>query len=233
MEYKIAVPIDSPGRRAAAYWFADGLPEVAFGFALFLLGVYGIVWEALHGRNWWTRVGFFAAYLLLLALLILHRRILDFLKARITYPRTGYVRPPADFPSKSDSLDRILTLGTAHRVDENISSFRAHTVVLLISGHFFVGLLNEARWSLPLVMTAIASGIYFWNRDDARPYSGRAVLPIALAGFIAAGLDFMPEARGFLSLVIGGAWLLGIGTWTLVRYLRAHPKPGTGQEGRP
>ena len=178
-------------------------------------------------------VGFILAYLVLLVMLIMHRRILDSLKARITYPRTGYVRPPADFPSKSDSLDKILTLGTAHQVDENISSFRGHTVVLLMSGYWIIGLLHEARWSLPLVMTAIAAGIYFWNRDDVRPYSWRAVLPIALAGFIAAGLDFMPEARGFLSLVIGGAWLLGIGTWTLVCYLRANPKPGTGQEGRP
>lgn len=233
MKYTTVVQINSPGRRAATYWFADGLPEVAFGLSLFVLGVWGIALGVLHWRNWWMGVGFALAYLMLLVMLIVHRRILDFLKARITYPRTGYVRPPADFPNKSDSLDKILTLGTAKQVDENTSSFRAHTVVVLISGHFFVSLLHEARWSLALVMTAIAAALYFWNRDDVRPYSWRAVLPIALAGFLAAGLDFMPEARGFLPLAIGGAWLLGIGTLTLVRYLRANPKPGARQEGRP
>jgi hypothetical protein len=208
------------------------LPEIAFGLALFILGVLGIALGALHWWNWWIAVGFVLAELLLLVMLIMHRRILDSLKARITYPRTGYVRPPADFPNKSDSLDKILTLGTAHQVNENISSFRG-TVIWLASGYPLVALLNGARWSLPLVMTAIAAGVFFWNRDDVHPYSWRAVLPIALVGFIAAWLDLMPEARGFLSLIIGGAWLLGIGTWTLVRYLRTNPKPDTGQEGRP
>ncbi len=175
-------------------------------------------------------VGFILAELLLFVMLIMHRRILDWLKAYITYPRTGYARPPVDLPSKNDSLDKILTLGTA--VDENVSSFRSHTVFLFVFGYILVQFF-EVRWSLPLVMTAIAAGIYFWNRDEVRPYSWRAVLPIALAGFIAAGLDLEPVARWFVPLIIGGAWLLGIGTWTLVHYLRAHPKPEAGQEGRP
>jgi hypothetical protein len=230
MKYTTAAPTDSPGRRAATYWFVDGLPEIAFGLALFILGVWGVALGVLYWRNWWMLVGFTLAYLLLIVMLIMHRRFLDFLKARITYPRTGYVRPPVDFPSKSDSLDKIHTLGMA--VDENVSSFRAHTVFLFVFGYVFLQFL-EVRWSLPLVMTAIAAAVYFWNRDDVRPYSWRAVLPIALAGFIAAGLDLKAVARWSVPLVIGGAWLLGIGTWTLVHYLRAHPKPDTGQEGRP
>lgn len=175
-------------------------------------------------------VGMIVAQLLFVVIFIMHRRILDSLKARITYPRTGYVRPPVDFPSKHNGPDKILTLGTA--VDENASSFRSHTVYLFIIACIFLQFL-EARWSLPLVMTAIAAAVYFWNRDDVRPYSWHAVLPIALAGFIAAGLDLEPMARMFLPLLIGGAWLLGIGTWTLVRYLRTHPKPDAGREGRP
>ena len=125
---------------------------------------------------------------LVLVMFITHRRILDSLKARITYPRTGYVRPPADFPSKHNSLDTILTLGTAHQIDENVSSFRSNTVQLFITG-FLLVLFLEVRWSLPLVMTAIAAAVYFLNRNDVRPYSWRAVLPIALAGFFSAGLD--------------------------------------------
>lgn len=230
MRYTTAVPIDSPGRRAAAYWFADGLPEIAFGFALFILGALGIAWGVPHWRNGWMGMGFVLAELLLLVMLVMHRRILDALKARITYPRTGYVRPPADFPDKNHSLDKILTLGTA--VDENVSTFRSHTVFVFVVGFNLVQFL-EVRWSLPLVMTGIAASIYFWNRDEVRPYSWRAVLPIALAGFIAATLDLKSEARWFVPLVIGGAWLLGMGTWTLIHYLRAHPKPDTGQEGRP
>ncbi len=225
--------MDSPGRRAAAYWFIDGLPEIVFGLAMLTFGLCS-VWMIEQGnrQHWWISAGVLVAELLFLLMFFMHRRILDFLKARITYPRTGYVRPPADFPSKSDSLDKILTLGMAHRVDENASSFRSHTVYLFLIGFIFVQFL-QARWSLPLVMAAIAAGVFFWNRDDVRPYSWRAVLPIALAGFMAAGLELKPETRWFVPLVIGGAWLLGIGTWTLVHYLRAHPKPDIGREGRP
>jgi hypothetical protein len=232
MNINTTAQIESPGRRAAAYWFVDGLEEIAFGLALLIRGVWGIAWGELHWRNWWMWVGFPAAELLLLALLLMHRRILDSLKARITYPRTGYVRPPADFPSKSNPPDKILTLGTGHQVDENDSSFRNHTVLLFMVGSIFVIFL-EARCSLPLVMAAVAAGVYLWNRDDVRPYSWRAVLPIILAGFIAAGLDLEPKNRFFVPLVIGGTWLLGIGTWTLVHYLRAHPKSDAGREGVP
>jgi hypothetical protein len=232
MKDETVTPNASPGRRAAAYWFVDGLPEVAFGLTMFLFGLW-MVWTIEQDRkNWWILVGGLVATLLFLSMFLMHRRVLDFLKARVTYPRTGYVRPPTDFPSKADSLDKILTLGMAHQVDENTSSFRGHTVYLFVIGFVCVQFLN-ARWAIPMVMTAIAAGLYFWNRDDVRPYSWRAVFPIALAGFIAAGFDLKPEARWYVPMVIGGAWLLGIGTWTLIRYLRTHPKPKIGQEGHP
>jgi hypothetical protein len=81
-------------------------------------------------------------------------------------------------------------------------------------------------------MTVIAATIYLWNRDEVRSYSWRAVLPIALAGFLAAALNLEPKSRLHVPLVIGGAWLLSMGTWTLVRYLRAHPKVDAGREVR-
>jgi hypothetical protein len=233
MKYNSAGRNESPGRRAAAYWFADGLPEIAFGLVLLAIGLFG-VWTAergrLHRKDWWMWAGMIASPLLFVVMSTMHRRILDFLKARITYPRTGYVRPPIDFPSKSNSLDKILTLGTA--VDKNVSSFRSHTVYLFVYGALFVQFL-PMRWSLPLVMTAIAAVIHYWSRDDARQYSWRSVLPISLFGFIATGVNLVPMARAFFSLVIIGAWLLVIGTWTLVNYLRAHPKSDTGQESCP
>jgi hypothetical protein len=40
MKNKTTVQIDSPGRRAAAYWFVDGLPEILFGFYLLIPGLY-------------------------------------------------------------------------------------------------------------------------------------------------------------------------------------------------
>jgi len=231
MNKNTAMQIDSPGRRAAAYWFVDGLPEILFGLFFLIPFALALASKELHWRNWWIRSVIIVVALLGYAMWFLHRRILSFLKARITYPRTGYVRPPIDFPSQNHPHYKILTLGTANPADDNVSSFVSHTIPLICSGFFFVSFL-EARWGLPLVMTGIAAGIYFLSRNDARPYSWRAVLPIALVGFIAAALDLGQEDRLLVPMVIGGAWLLGTGTWTLVRYLRAHPKPNAGQEGR-
>ena len=223
----------SPGRRAAAYWFADGLPEIAFGAVLLAIGLI-CIWVVMRGRahrqDWWLLTMYLVAFPLFWSFFFLHRRILDFIKARITYPRTGYARPPVDFPSKYEYPDKIITLRTA--VDENVSSFRNHTVYLFLFGAVFVNFL-PVRWSLPLVMTAIAAVVHFWSRDDARPYSWRSVFPIPLLGIFAAAANLEPIARGCSSLVIGGAWLSGLGTWTLVHYLRAHPRADTGQEGRP
>jgi len=141
------------------------------------------------------------------------------------------VCPPSDFPDKNHPDYRILTLGTVSPADDNVSHFAGRIIPFICFGVFF-GSALEARWALPLVMTGTAAGIYFLSRNDVRPYSWHAVLPIALAGFLAAVLDLKPGVRFVLPHAICGTWLLGIGTWTLVRYLRLHPKPEVGQEGR-
>jgi hypothetical protein len=227
MKNKTATQIKSPGRRAAAYWFVDGLPEIAFGIILLMFGVFAIVSIGIHRPNEWIfGVGLSVIFLYCLVF-TRHRPILDYFKARITYPRTGYARPPIDLPPKWP--DRILTLGMANRIDENASSFRNHTVVLFFYGSFLMMLLT-IRWLLPLTMMAIAAAIYFQSRDDVRPYSWSAVLPIAAGGFIAAAFDLTAEACAYAPIVIGGAWLLGVGSWTLFRYLRVHPRLDAGKE---
>ena len=236
MKYNNAVQINSPGRRAAAYWFADGLPEMLFGLFFLVPSVLILAFEELHWQNWWVSSVIAAMGLLGYLMWFLHRRVLNFFKARITYPRTGYAQPPHDFPDKSHPDYKILTLATANPADENVSSFTSRTIPYICGGVFFMQLfmqLNETRWGLPLAMTGLAATIYFVNRDEARPYSWRAVLPLALAGFIAAPFDLELMSRTFMPMAICGAWLLGIGIWTLVRYLRANPKPDAGQEGRP
>jgi hypothetical protein len=233
-----AVQIDSPGRRAAAYWFVDGLPEIAFGLTLLIFGIYGIAGIGLHRSSRWILCGYFVALGLFVAMLGNHRRIVEFFKARITYPRTGYARPPKDSPSAYYWGGKILTLGlgTAHRIDENVSSFRNHTVWMFIYASCIMFNLPVrwilSLWMLPLVMTLIATLIYFWNRDDVRRFSLSAVLPIAAGGFIATEFNLTSEARQFAPLAIGGAWLLVIGICALFGYLRAHPKLDAGKEGR-
>lgn len=236
MKNKIAAQIESPGRRAAAYWFVDGLPEIVVGSALLIFGISFIVGRELARTNRWIFPGILLVIALCFTVIINHRRILEYFKARITYPRTGYARPPANYPSKNDWPDKILTLGLAHKVDENVSTFLNFTIYMFILPTWLMGFLPISWilsfWILPLVMTVVAACVYLWNRDDVRPYSPGAVLPIAAAGFIAAGFDLTEEACVYAPVVIGGAWLLGIGSWTLSRYLQEHPKMDSGEAGR-
>jgi len=81
-------------------------------------------------------------------------------------------------------------------------------------------------------MIGIVVGIYFLHRDSVRPYSWYALLPMVLAGFVIAVMKLDPLYQLVAPWGICSTWLLGIGTWTLFGYLRAHPKPHPGQEDR-
>ena len=44
--------MDTAGRRAAAYWFIDGLPEIFFGILYLVWGFIGLVWGFYLGNPW-------------------------------------------------------------------------------------------------------------------------------------------------------------------------------------
>jgi len=197
--------------------------EIYFGFLLLLPIAIAVAAKKLHwqtsGRWWGGALSMFA-----LTAWYLHRPILDFLKSRITYPRTGYAHPPSDLLDKNSPEDKILTLRTAHPSDDNVSSFAKCTIPLIWFAMFPMVFLRMTQWGLPVVICGIVTGIYFINRNSVRPYSWRALLPIILAGFITAAIELEPVYRITAPWFICGTWLLGIGTWTLLGYLRAHPK---------
>jgi hypothetical protein len=79
-------PTVSYGRRAASYWFADGLPEILFGLALVIMAAMMFLWRMYAPKpwirfDWWIMGAGFTFYYLM------ERRVLDFLKSHFTYPR--------------------------------------------------------------------------------------------------------------------------------------------------
>ena len=123
MEDKIAVQPEFAGRRAAAYWFIDGLPEIFFGVLYIAFGSIGLVW-GFHLKNPWSTVALLTMLVAFMLIFSKDRAILDYLKARVTYPRTGYVSPPGE-PERTSG--KLITLGTVPPLDWNVTSFRMRT----------------------------------------------------------------------------------------------------------
>ena len=196
-----------------------------FGILLLVPGPLALVVKEFRLQSPWPSAGFLAAYLLFnllgISIWFLYRPVLNYIKALTTYPRTRYARPPDYFPDKRHPDYKILTLGTVSPQTITFPIRQSAPSRLICSRVSLMGFLQSTRWGLPLVMSGIAAGIYFINRNGVRPYSWGSALPMALAGILATPFDLKPEMRWFSPMFICGAWMLVIGTLTLVRYSRA------------
>ena len=83
---------------------------------------------------------------------------------RVTYPRTGYVRPPVPVEQAALS-ETIISLGLGQQAppDENVTGYRAHTMVILLLGRVAYNIISRP-WGLPLTMSAVALALYFLSR---------------------------------------------------------------------
>jgi hypothetical protein len=215
-------------RRAASYWFADGVPEIISGAALAMLAVTGLWFsQRTSGRVW-----LLVLMALLLAILFgLDRRIARYIKARMTWPRTGYVRPP--LPIEQERPEVLVSLGIAEQPprDENVTGYVSHTVVVLMLSRMAFGLLN-APWGLPLVLAAAAITICALNRRGERPYRWWSVASMPAAGLVLMPIELVRVAAGqWLPVLVGGVWLLAQGMATLFCYLRRNPRPAATMPG--
>jgi hypothetical protein len=226
--------LDMPGRRAAAYWFIDGLPELVAGIGLVALGG-GMVWfHQFHPRSWPVRVALLAVGLVsLLIVFSCHRAITLFLKSRVTFPRTGYVRPPSDWDEVSGRETVIsLGLGEQRAPDQNVTRFRSSTIGVVICGQILAGLIGKPI-GIPIAMSAVAVLLYVLHRQSERPYHWASVLSLPLAGVGAMFLRMGQDDSPWAAVLIGGAWLAAQGTWTLLGYMRRYPKHATEEMVRP
>lgn len=210
----------SSARRAAAYWYADGLPDVVFGGTLLLLASIGLLWQV------------FAAHLSAFDLLLMaigfalhlwkERDVLNFLKSRMTYPRTGYAQPPEEAPNQSASLIS-LDIRPAPKTERNVTFFRARTVFFVFWVIYPLFNVNPLRWLPPIIMLALALLLYFCNRNSEHQYRGGWAFVLALSGLIFFRLDVRPQVQPLLCYLIVGAWMAAYGVFTLIQYRHANP----------
>jgi hypothetical protein len=210
------------GRRAAEYWFVDGLPEMLYGF-VFCAFAFGVM-AGVHISKIATGLAYLVLAILAITLPTWDRKILEWLKSKITYPRTGYVRPPADAGPTYEHKPITLFGNEPKRRDDNVTMFRSRTLIWMIQAAN-LGLIAHSRWSTAVLFPLVALVIYFASRRSERPFSLISVLVLAAGGVGASLLNPGEPVINLLPSIWGGTWLLVLGTVKFIKYMHAHPEP--------
>jgi hypothetical protein len=211
-------------RRARDYWDIDGLPALLAGAYTVLVG---LIWLPTD-RPWPG-----AAFVLWLGAWVFVAEIkgtLEWLKSRITYPRTGYVAPPKEIPYSKRDPYTIISItkepeaqellapleGRASRRAFEFSDFPFFTLLLL--WWFF----SFNSWIASL--SCLATALWFWWKNKKDP-PWFEIAGAAIAGLLSAILTVSDRRRFCIVLIVFGASGMAKGTTLLIRYLLQHPAP--------
>lgn len=194
---------------------------MVLGMALIVSGALGILWR-IYLPN--PRVGH---YLTLGLGFLLYtfpgRRVLDSLKSRLTYPRTGYVQPPQEIERGSEST-AILSLFPSPPPNENVTFFQ-HRIVLVIFAFLVTPFPELPYWFIPVQTAALAATLYAWNRNSEPGCPWWSALALGLMGLVFLWVNVPPLLPLSLPLLLVGLWLMTMGGGTLIRYIRENPYP--------
>lgn len=199
--------IEVAPRRAARYWYEDGLVEIGAGLLFLLLaGLFAVEGLAPAGSlpPWFSAFGL---PVIVLGGMIVLGLALRTLKQRLTYPRTGYVAYPPTRPIRK-ALAGI------------IGGVVSLLLVLLLLSH------PEWLAALPAVQGAVVAAV--WLLLSIR----MGVPRMAVQGLLALGAGVIVSLIG-LGTSLGTAVVFGAiglgslisGTFVLSRYLRMTPRP--------
>jgi len=224
------MPSPSPGQRAASYWFVDGLPDIVLGVTVLVFGALGLWWR-IHVPKPWMKLDLLLIGTGFCLILWKGREILDFLKSRLTYPRTGYVQPPEEF--ERTVVLTTLSLKPEPPVSKNVTHFAKRTVWVVFLP-FLIPFNQDPvpRWFVPLAMPVLAVALYALNRNTERPYRWWSALILALTGLVFLWVEIPPLLQPLLPLLLAGVWLTTQGLCTLLHYLRANPYPRAPEGAR-
>jgi hypothetical protein len=201
-------------QRVRRYWYVDGIGELIGGGVFVLLGLYFCAQQYFGDRSLLGGVLQSGFVLIFIGGVLLGRKLINSLKTRITYPRTGYVEY-----EKKDGIQRrtlamavavviaMISVIIARRLDR-IDAMVAITGVLVA-----IILLVKQAWS-----------------SKVRRFYGLSFASLLLG--IALSISGLP--RGYNLGTFYG--LMGIifmisGAITLARYLRENPLPLENQNG--
>jgi hypothetical protein len=227
-------------RRSWHYWFEDGLPSLLTSAGCLLIAFF-MLYPRHHSNSLGRTVLSLTAAVLYGAILIFHRQILDWLKARITYPRTGYVSPPysAEDPAPPLDLTTLSLQGADARPPEDAARLHADrkhrlwfaialTLVAIVPTMFV-----RSPWICSATGVLLAAAMWFGAKHEQR------LSWIVLAGFPIVGFWMSiflspaiigPERVAYFLAGAGALFFLD-GAVSLIRYLLRNPQPTSSPMG--
>jgi len=204
-------------KRVNRYWYTDGLGELIGGSMFILLGLYFALQDYLGPDSMLSGILQAGLALLLIGGAFVSRRLINGLKTRLTYPRTGYVEYRVN--QKQAGSKRVLAFLLAFTVAALavafVAIFKSFDSLVAVTG-FIVGMLL-------VLLRAKSSGLtrfYFLGALSA--VLGLAISTSGLSDGYALGLYY--ALMGLCFLISGGI--------TLTRYLHANPLPTEGLSGQ-
>ena len=204
-------------QRVQRYWYTDGIGEIMGGGMSLLLGLYFSVQEYFGDQSPVGMILQMSFVLILIGSIFVVRRLVNLLKARVTYPRTGYVEYRID--NKKIRSRRIFTAAIAMIV-AMVSVFIARKIDFIDSMVAVTGVLVAV---VLVVKQGWSSGV------------GRFYVLSAVSLFLGIALSFSGLASGYSLGVFYG--LMGLafvisGGLTLRRYLHENPMPAEDSNER-
>ena len=202
-------------QRVKRYWFKDGIGELAVGGLLVVTGLYFAGHEWLPPNSLARTLLDSSLSIVVIVGLLVTRWLINLLKTRLTYPRTGYVEY---FPSQKNTPSRrILTAAIAIGVS-----------MLLV----FIGrVVGSFNW-LSGFMGLVAGVIFFLTQ--ARGGGNRFYVLGCFSIILGLVLSFSRLSEsyslGLFDGLIGVAAMIS-GGLTLARYLHDNPMPAEGGNG--
>lgn len=230
-------PLMAAERRASRYWFDDGLPTILLGTA-YLLMAFFLLYPR-EGSSALVEIATLAAVLGYGILILRQRQILDWLKSRITYPRTGYAAPPpcADYPQSSCAVTLSLRDADANQGEASRQLYAERTkhlglVVSLTLVVFLLVLFVRNPWICSVAGLMMTAAMWLAARREQQltwfALAGFPIMGIALTLFLPLSIAGPERVAWFIAG--SGALFFLDGAFTLFRYLRTNPQPNPNKQ---
>ena len=199
--------VKSLQRKALQYWWIDGLAELAFALEMIVISLYFVLLPQIHSESWRVIAASVGMPIVFLVTFYSAGKLVFYIKERITFPRTGYVRYPK---RKAVSRRRRVIVGAVIGLT---------TAVAVNLSREFLG--ENAQWIVTSTIMMMAM-IYIGYLVGVYRYFVIGVLTF-LWGIVMIWMG-MPDGYEYACL-FGGIGLINLvfGLVVFLKYLRRYP----------